>query len=81
MRQPTKDCIMGVFGKRTDGISLVLSASGSKELMMKIGILQEKVGFLTIDVKSAIYELLSKLKNREKWQGAKDWHLITLHRL
>jgi len=74
MQQPTKDYIMAAFGKRTDGISLAQSAENSKELMTIIGILQEKVGSATTDVKNATYELLLNIKDENVWQTAKSNH-------
>jgi hypothetical protein len=74
MLQPTKDFIMDVFGKKMDGGNLAQFAEKSKELMTKIGILQERVGFATTDVKSATYELLLKIKENENWEQAYSNH-------
>lgn len=65
---------MDVFGKKMDGGNLVRSAKNSKELMTRIGILQEKVGLATTDVKNAILRELLKIKENESWQQAYSNH-------
>ena len=67
MLQPTKDYIVDVFGKKMDGGNHAQSAGQLKEWMTKIGILQERVGLVTTDVKNATYKLLLKLKEEKSW--------------
>ena len=74
MQQPTKDFIMDVFGRKTDGGNHAQSVKSSKELMTRIGTFQEKAGSCTEDVKNATYQSLLKLKEQDAWQDAHSHH-------
>jgi len=74
MHSPTKEFIQDVFAEKMDGISPVLFAMNTSEWMNKIGIFQEMVGFLTIDVKNVILKLLLKIKEEESWKNNKNVH-------
>jgi hypothetical protein len=74
MQRPTKEYIVGVFGRKTGGGNLAGYVKNSKELMTRIGIFQNKVGLATEDVKSAIYESLLKLKDENAWSPARSHH-------
>jgi len=77
MHLPTKDFIRDVFGKKMDGGNLVKFAKNSKELMTKIGILQEKVGLVTVNAKNVIYEVLLNIKEKKDWKEYKNSHPTT----
>jgi hypothetical protein len=74
MHSPTKDFILDVFSKKTDGTSRVESAESLSSLTTRIGTLIKMVGSATEDVKNATLESLLKLKEPDAWQDAHSHH-------
>jgi adenine specific DNA methylase Mod len=69
-----KDTILDVSLKMTDGIKNVISVEKLKELMTTAGILQDRDGFVTIDVNPATLKLFAKLSDEKELKTLSNFH-------
>lgn len=74
MRSHTSASMKDAVLKLMDGTSHVKSVANSSEWMTLIGILADKVGSATDDVKHATLEKLLKLNDKNEWQSYKSGH-------